>query len=206
MSGGGKGGSDSGSTTIKLPKSIEEAANANLDIANEVASIGYVPYDGPQVAGFTPMQLASMSGVDAAANAFGLPSLGGGTLDTSIPSQLARLIGSLPNQSAMGINSYSPRPIYDTAQARIPQAQRRMIDSFVTNPVTGAKPKNPVVPEPKMDVYDAQRQREADERERLERERRERARRERARRERARRQQTTRSRRDSRVGENSGRD
>jgi hypothetical protein len=77
MGGGGKGGSEA--TEIKLPPEIEQAAKDNLKIANEVASIGYTPYVGPSIAGFTPQQMNAMQNVDQSANSFGMANQLGGT-------------------------------------------------------------------------------------------------------------------------------
>jgi len=78
MSGGGKGGSEA--TEIKLPKEIEQAAKENLNIANEVAAIGFTPYLGPTVAGFSPQQMNSFQNTNQAAGSFGMNNvdLGGG--------------------------------------------------------------------------------------------------------------------------------
>jgi len=54
---GGKGGTQTSQITI--PDYIEDAARRNLAKAEDISQIGYVPYYGPDVAAFTPMQEAS---------------------------------------------------------------------------------------------------------------------------------------------------
>mgnify|MGYP003644267725 CR=1 FL=1 len=49
-----KGGTTSGSTEI--PAWLENAAIENINKARDVSQIGYVPYYGPDVAAFSPMQ------------------------------------------------------------------------------------------------------------------------------------------------------
>lgn len=72
MGGSSKGGTQE--TKVELPPEIKEAAIDNLDIANEVAAIGYTPYRGPTVAEFNPQQKSGMMAYDQAASAFGMPS------------------------------------------------------------------------------------------------------------------------------------
>lgn len=67
---GGKGGSQS--TKVTIPQYIEDAARRNLARAEEIAEIGYMPYYGPEVAAFNPMQMQGMQNTANAAAAFGL--------------------------------------------------------------------------------------------------------------------------------------
>ena len=50
----------SGSTEskVKIPEWLEAAARSNLGKAQDIASIGYTPYYGADVAAFNPMQTA----------------------------------------------------------------------------------------------------------------------------------------------------
>lgn len=70
MSGGGKGGGQT--TEVTIPPFIEQAAKENLARAQRTAKMGYMPYYGPQVAAFTPMQEQAMRATGGAAEAFGL--------------------------------------------------------------------------------------------------------------------------------------
>ena len=66
----GKGGS---STSVEIPDYIENAARNNLQRADFVSKLGYVPQSfGPTVAAFTPMQQSAFGNTAQAADAFGL--------------------------------------------------------------------------------------------------------------------------------------
>jgi len=67
---GGKGGSQS--TKVEIPPFIEEAAKENLRRAQKTAGMGYLPYYGPEVAAFSPLQEQAMRTTGGAAEAFGL--------------------------------------------------------------------------------------------------------------------------------------
>jgi hypothetical protein len=67
---GGKGGSTSSS--VEIPEYIEKAAQRNLNKAERISQLGYVPYYGPDVAAFTPMQQASFQNTADVASAFGM--------------------------------------------------------------------------------------------------------------------------------------
>lgn len=67
---GGKGGSQS--TNVEIPQYIEDAARRNLSRAEELAEVGYMPYYGPEVAAFNPMQTQAFQNTANAAAAFGL--------------------------------------------------------------------------------------------------------------------------------------
>ena len=68
MGSGGKGGG----TTVEIPKWAEDAMKENLTKAQGMSEIGYMPYYGPDVAAFTPMQEMGMQGAYDAAAAFGV--------------------------------------------------------------------------------------------------------------------------------------
>ena len=57
---GGKGGSQTSQVTV--PQYIEDAARANLSRAGDVANIGPIRYEGPDVAAYSPMQMAAARG------------------------------------------------------------------------------------------------------------------------------------------------
>ena len=68
--GGGKGGSKTQETTI--PAWIRDPAIRNLQRAEDVQRIEYMPYYGADVAAFTPTQNAAFDANIGAAEAFGL--------------------------------------------------------------------------------------------------------------------------------------
>jgi hypothetical protein len=126
---GGKGGSTT--STVKIPAWLEEAAQANIRRAEDVAAIGNVPYYGPDVAAMTPMQMSAGQGINTAAGAFGL-----GTNDLSMGMPA-------PQTFAGGVQGYSSGNLYDQSlrelQARAP-GQYNAITGMFINPQTGAAP------------------------------------------------------------------
>lgn len=132
MSGGGKGGSQS--TEVKIPAWLEGGARKNMARADELAQIGYVPYYGPDVAAFSPMQMAAMQGTNDAAAAFGL---GGGSAAAGMPA---------PQTFAGGVQGYSSQPMFqqsmDALAAARPGQFAAMQAPFI-DPVTGAEPGSP---------------------------------------------------------------
>jgi hypothetical protein len=131
---GGKGGSQT--TEVKIPKWLENAAKQNIQRADVLSTIGYTPYYGPDVAGFTPQQMASMQGTNQAASAFGMP--------TSDP------MAGMPSAGNYGgMAAYSSGGLYDQAladlQANRPGQFAALTAPFI-DPVTGAAPQSPFGP------------------------------------------------------------
>lgn len=130
---GGKGGSTT--SKVEIPAYIEDASRANLARADEIAKLGYVPYYGPEVAAFTPMQNAAFQGTASAADAFGL----------STP--VGQNVGGMPPAQtfAGGVQGYSSGSLYDQAvnelRLRNP-GQFRAITGMFIDPVTGKDPRN----------------------------------------------------------------
>ena len=67
MSGGGKGGSNT--QTTEIPKWIEKPAIRNIARAEDIQRIPYMPWYGPDVASFNPVQQAAMQSNIGAAEA-----------------------------------------------------------------------------------------------------------------------------------------
>ena len=100
--GGGKGGSTS--TEVSIPAWLEDAAKNAMARGEQAAGIGYVPYQGPDVAALTPLQEAAMFNTSQASSAFGLgpspaPSAGMPEVQTF----------------AGGMRGYSAFPLYEQA-------------------------------------------------------------------------------------------
>ena len=128
-----KGGTTSGSTEI--PAWLENAAIENINKARDVSQIGYVPYYGPDVAAFSPMQQQSMQSTGNAASAFGLA-----------PQGFDAMAGMPQAQTfAGGLQGYSSAPLYeqslDKLFANAPAQYRAMSDMFI-DPFTGAAPRS----------------------------------------------------------------
>ena len=136
MSGGGKGGS--ATTEVTVPEYVEEAARRNLNKAEAISRIGYTPYYGPDVAAFTPMQEAAFQNTADAASAFGMS---GGNMSA----QNLRGGMAAPTSYASGARGYSSAPMYEDALAQLRKerpGQKKYIDSFFIDPVTGAPGSN----------------------------------------------------------------
>lgn len=102
--GGGKGGSQT--QKVEIPKWLEGPVKENLARAKDVSQLDYMPYMGPSVAAFTPMQEAAFQNTGQAAGAFGMA--GGGLSGTAgMPT---------PQQFAGGVMGYSDFPIYEQAR------------------------------------------------------------------------------------------
>jgi hypothetical protein len=133
MSGGGKGGSTTSS--VEIPAWLENAAQTNLARADQLSTIGYTPYYGPDVAALTPMQQASMQNTNQGASAFGM----------AAPTDA---MAGMPQAQtfAGGVQGYSSGGLYDQAlselQTRRP-GQFAALNAPFINPYTGAAPASP---------------------------------------------------------------
>ena len=110
--GGGKGGSET--TKTEVPDWIKQPAIRNLQRAEDVQRIEYMPYRGPEVAAFNATQNAAMDNNIATAKAFGL-------LDPN--STLTATTGMPTPTDFNGFSGYSSMPIYDQALAETKAAQ-----------------------------------------------------------------------------------
>ena len=123
---GGKGGSTT--STVEVPQYIEDAARRNLERADLISKIGYVPYFGPDVAAFTPQQEAAFAGTQQLAGAFGAPT----AANIGVPA---------PQTFAGGVRGYSSAPMFEQAQFELGRrrpAQKAFIDSLFIDPFSGA--------------------------------------------------------------------
>jgi len=126
--------SKGGSTTseVKVPEYIEAAAQRNLNRADKVSQLGYVPEYGPTVAAFTPMQQAAFQNTAGAAGAFGMSS----------PTSQRDIMGGMapPTTYANGVQGYSSAPMYEQMVAELARnrpGQKSYIDSFFIDPTSG---------------------------------------------------------------------
>ena len=110
--GGGKGGSET--TKTEVPDWIKQPAIRNLQRAEDVQRIEYMPYRGPEVAAFNATQNAAMNNNIGTAKAFGL-------LDPN--STLTATTGMPTPTDFNGFSGYSSMPIYDQALADTKAAQ-----------------------------------------------------------------------------------
>ena len=126
--------SKGGSTTseVKVPEYIEAAAQRNLNRADKVSQLGYVPEYGPTVAAFTPMQQAAFQNTANTAGAFGMAS----------PTSQTDVMGGMPAPTtyAGGVQGYSSAPMYEQMVAELARnrpGQKSYIDSFFIDPTSG---------------------------------------------------------------------
>ena len=131
-----KGGSSGGTTTetvqASVPEYIEAAAQRNLNRADRVSHLGYVPEYGPTVAAFTPMQQAAFQNTANTAGAFGMAG----------PTSQRDIMGGMapPTTYASGVQGYSSAPMYEQMVAELARnrpGQKSYIDSFFIDPKSG---------------------------------------------------------------------
>ncbi len=129
--GGGKSGSEVEETSI--PEWIKQPAIRNLQRAEDVQRIEYMPYRGPEVAGFTPSQISAFQNNLDTAKAFGL----------AAPDSVMDGIPT-PSTFAGGVSGYSTMPLYEEALAETTAAQPDAVAQynalFGSNVGTTAKP------------------------------------------------------------------
>lgn len=121
-------------TTTKIPEWVRGPAERNLHRAEEASQIGYVPYYGPTLAAFNPMQNQAFANIGAGAQAFGLAGPG----EMFQPTMQARDFGN-------GMIGHSSGELYDLALADL--AARRpgqfdAINNLFLDPLTG-RPRQP---------------------------------------------------------------
>lgn len=120
----------SSTTSTKVPKYMQDAAQAALAKANQVAGLNYTPYYGVDVAAQTPLQMAAMRGTNQAASAFGVPMVGGGGVDmvaggtggdtlTSGDPYADFTMGMPVARTMNGVQGYSSGDMYDLALAEL---------------------------------------------------------------------------------------
>lgn len=120
-------GGGSNTTSVTIPKWLEDAVQENIASAKNVSKIGYTPYYGPDVAAMTPAQIAAMQGTNQMATAFGMP-----TSDATA--------GMPAATDYNGMSAYSSGGMYDQALAELKArnpAQYAAISGMFIDPVTG---------------------------------------------------------------------
>ena len=122
---GGKGGSQT--SKVQIPKEFLDPAVRNINRAEQMASMGYQPYYGPEVAAFTPLQEQAMQSQYNAAAAFGMVPQGGNAL-AGIPQA---------TEYAGGIRGYGSGDLFEQSinefQKRQP-AQAAIYNSLFVGP------------------------------------------------------------------------
>lgn len=92
----------SSKSTTELPAYLEDAVKNALTASQNAASVGYMPWMGPDVAAMTPTQVAAMQNTNTGLSSFGMAS--------------ADPMAGMPTaQNYGGMGGYSSFPIYDEA-------------------------------------------------------------------------------------------
>ncbi len=103
------GGSTQTTQQVQLPQYMEDLSKYATEQAMKGSQIGFVPYIGPDVAAFTPMQQAAFDGTNMAASAYGMPT----AATTGLPQ---------PTTYANGMQGYSSYPLYQQSLASLQKA------------------------------------------------------------------------------------
>jgi len=140
--GGGKGGSQS--TQVSFPPWLDAASQDAVQRGQRISEIGYIPYEGPDVAALAPQQIAAMQGTNSAASAMGLPTAAPGA---GLPA---------PQTFAGGIQGYSGAPmanqLIEDFRANRP-GQAGLMDSFFVDPFSPYSPNNGTTGTPQPFTY-----------------------------------------------------
>jgi hypothetical protein len=112
--------SGSQTTTTKLSPEMEKHAALTMQRSQDAANVGFVPYSGPQVAAFTPMQQAAFDSNNMAASAFGLPTAPG----TGTPA---------PTDFGGGMMGHSGMPLYQQALQSLMQSNPQQYNALIAN-------------------------------------------------------------------------
>lgn len=113
---GGKGGSQT--SKVEIPSWIQGPASRNIQRAEQLAQVGYMPYYGPSVAALTPMQLQAMQSTADAAAAFG------------IAPQMDVTAGMPQAQDFGGIQGYGSGQMFEQALAELAAQQPAQAAAF----------------------------------------------------------------------------
>ena len=106
MSKGGGNKKTKQTQDFKLPAWYETAAKDLIAAGKNVASGGYIPYIGPDVAAMSPETQAGIDGTNAMSAAFGMPTSGGGYLPAA-------------QTTAGGVKGYSSFPGFEESMANL---------------------------------------------------------------------------------------
>ena len=114
-SGGGKGGKNTEQTDRDIPSWLKDPAVRNLQRAEDVQRIEYMPYRGAEIASFNDTQNLAMNNNLSTAKAFGL-------LDSSSTMKAEDMMPA-PTTFDGGFKGYSSMPLYDQALAETKKQQ-----------------------------------------------------------------------------------
>jgi hypothetical protein len=135
---GGKGGSQT--SKVEIPAFIQEPARRNIQRAEQLAQVGYMPYYGPSVAAFSPMQTQAMQSTADAAAAFGL-------------APQMDVMASMPQpQDFGGMQGYGTGQIFEQALSELAAQQPAQTQAF-NRLFVGPRPEGLLAPTGPMGGY-----------------------------------------------------
>jgi hypothetical protein len=117
--GGGKGGGKKTTTETTVPEWVRAPADRNLQRAEALQQIEYMPYYGAEVAAFNPNQEMAMQNNANAASAFGL--LAPTDAMAGMPT---------PTTFANGMKGYNSMPLYDQAMTDLKANYGDTVDAY----------------------------------------------------------------------------
>ena len=117
--GGGKGGGKKTTTETTVPEWVRAPADRNLQRAEALQQIEYMPYYGAQVAAFNDNQASAFQNNNNAASAFGL--LAPTDAMSSMPT---------PTTYDNGMKGYSSIPLYDQAMQELTASNPDNMDAY----------------------------------------------------------------------------
>ena len=117
--GGGKGGGKKTTTETTVPEWVRAPADRNLQRAEALQQIEYMPYYGAEVAAFNPNQEAAFQNNANTASAFGL--LAPTDAMAGMPT---------PTTFANGMKGYNSMPLYDQAMTDLKANYGDTVDAY----------------------------------------------------------------------------
>lgn len=135
MGAGGKGGSST--SRVEIPEWLEDPSRRAIARGEAIGNMDYIPHMGPDVAAFSPTQMAAFDNTNAAAGAFGM----GQSAGTGLPQ--AQDFGG-------GVMGHSSYPVFEQTRSAFEAAYPELAaqrDSFFSTDAMGT-PFNPGVVDP----------------------------------------------------------
>lgn len=133
MSGGGGKGDQKSTERVELPPEFKPYALHNIREMEAISDIGYIPYQGPVVSAFTPVEQQALAGQVGLADQM-LYGTAAGPGSAAYQETLAQMPEA---QDFGGVQGYSAYDMYLAELERMAPGQRWMMESFSIDPETG---------------------------------------------------------------------
>lgn len=127
---GGKGGSRS--SEVVLPQFVEDFTKNLAKRGEMVGNLPYAPYSGPDVAAFTPAQVAAMQSTGRAAEAYGIIGKGQTPLIVGDPKAGPTFRGGFMDATDYGggIRGHSSLPLFQQSVANLETLAPNYMDMY----------------------------------------------------------------------------